>query len=86
MQNVTKKLSVGLNGFYYLQTTNDMQNGVRVGDGNRGLAFAVGPEIKYHLGRVPLILKYQKELVSENRPCGNSFWFQLGVPLWGHEH
>jgi len=86
MQNLSKKLSVGVNGYYYRQTTDDRQNGMLVEDGNRGRAFAAGPEIQYHFGEVALILKYQKEAWVQNRTAGNSFWFQIGVPLWRHEN
>lgn len=85
MRNLTRRLSVGVNGYDYLQTSDDRQSGVLVTGGNRGRAFAAGPEIKYHLGEVALILKYQKEMLVENRPCGNSIWLQLGIPLWKAE-
>ncbi len=83
MKRITRHLSVGGNGFLYRQLTNDIQNGLTVGDGNRGRDFAFGPEIKYHVGRVALIAKYEKDMLVENRPNGHSFWFQLGLPV-GH--
>lgn len=83
MQNVTKKLAIGTNGFYYQQTTNDLQNGLTAGDGNRGRDLGFGPELRYHMGRAALILKYERDFLVENRPAGNSFWFQLGLPI-GH--
>jgi hypothetical protein len=85
MVKVTRKLSIGGNGFFYRQMTNDVQNGLVVGDGNRGRDFAFGPEVKYHLGKCALIAKYEKDMLVENRPIGNSFWLQFGVPL-GHGH
>ena len=85
MKKVSKNLAVGVNGFWYQQFTNDIQNGLKVGDGNRGRDFAFGPEIRYRLGAFELIGKYEKDMLVENRPIGNSFWFQLGVPL-GHPH
>ena len=86
MQNVTKALSMGANGYFCQQTSDDLLNGVAVPGGDRGRVFATGPQIKYHLGRAELILKYQKEMLVENRTRGNSVWVQLGVPLWQHEH
>lgn len=84
MQNITKKLAVGINGFYYQQTTDDRQYGVAVG--NRGRDMAFGPEIRYHMGKMALIAKYQRDALVENRPVGNSFWLQLGLPIGkGHE-
>jgi len=85
MQNITKKIAVGINGYYYQQTTNDMQNGMIVGDGNRGRDFAIGPEVRAHVGKLGLIAKYTRDTLVQNRPVGNSFWFQLGVPI-GHGH
>ena len=85
MHNLTRELAVGVNGYYYLQTTDDHQNGVVVDTGNRGHALAIGPEARYHLGHLALILKYQREMMVENRTIGNSFWFQVGLPLGRHE-
>jgi len=85
MQHVAKKLSMGLNGYAYQQTTDDLQNGVPVPTGYRGRVLAAGPQIEYHLSGVALILKYQKEMLVQNRTSGNSFWCQIGVPLWKPE-
>ncbi len=38
MQNLTKRLAIGGNGYFYKQTTNDLQNGLMYLDGNRGRA------------------------------------------------
>jgi hypothetical protein len=86
MHNVTKQASIGLNGFYYQQTTSDRQYGIPVPGGDQGRTLAAGPQIKYRLGAMELIVKYQKETLVENRTKGNSFWCQLGIPLWHHEH
>jgi hypothetical protein len=83
MHNVTKKLALGVNGYFYQQVSDDMLNGMDAG--NRGRAFMIGPEIRYHMGRVAGILKYQKEMAVENQPRGNAFWCQFGVPLWHHQ-
>ena len=85
MQNITRKLAIGVNGYYYQQTTDDLQFGLRVGDGNRGRDFAVGPEVRYHLGHMALIAKYQRDTLVQNRPVGNNFWLQLGIPIGHHE-
>jgi len=85
MIRITRNLTVGGNGFWYKQVSNDFQNGLIVGDGNRGRDFAYGPEIKYHIGRSALVLKYEKDMFVQNRPIGNAFWLQLGIPLW-REH
>lgn len=85
MQNVTKHLAIGGNGYYYMQASNDLQNGLIFDGGNRGRNLAFGPEIRCHISQMALILKYQKDFLTQNRPVGNSFWFQLGVPI-GHPH
>jgi hypothetical protein len=83
MHNIAKKLAIGVNGYYYQQMTDDLQNGIRFGEGNRGRDFAAGPQVRYHFGRVALIAKYQRDTLVQNRAHGNAFWFELGVPL-GH--
>ena len=83
MRNITKKLAIGGNGYYYKQATDDFQNGLRVGDGNRGRDLTIGPEVRYLLGRCALIAKYERDTLVENKPVGNAFWFQLGLAV-GH--
>jgi len=84
MKNLSKKVAVGANGFYYQQTTGDLQNGMKAGpDGHRGRDVAVGPEIRCHFGHIALIAKYQRDTLVQNRPIGNQFWLQLGIPI-GH--
>lgn len=83
MQNVTKRLAIGGNGFFYQQATPDRQDGLSLG--NQGRDFAFGPEIRYHFAHYSMILKWQKEFLVENRTVGNALWLQVGVPL-GHPH
>lgn len=85
MKKIGKHLEIGGNGFWYRQMTADMQNGLVVGDGNRGRDLAIGPEIQYHVGRCAFIAKYEKDTLVENRPIGNSFWLQFGMPI-GRPH
>jgi len=85
MQNVTKRLAIGGNGYFYKQTTNDLENGLMYLDGNRGRNVVFGPQIRYHFNRFAMILKYQKDFLTQNRPVGNEFWIEFGVPL-GHPH
>lgn len=84
MRRIAKKFSAGVNGDYYRQTTDDQRNGL-VLSGTRARSVTIGPEFKYHFGRAALILKYEKEMLAENKTCGNSFWLQIGVPLGHHE-
>lgn len=81
MVNLTKKLALGANGYLYQQVTNDLQEGVIYADGNKGRDLAIGPEIRYHLGHVAVIAKYQRDSLVQNRPCGNAFWIEFGIPL-----
>ena len=83
MQNVTKKLAIGVNGYYYQQLTDDRQNDILYNGGNRGRVFDVGPQVRWHVGRLVLIAKYQKDTLVQNRARGNAFWVEFGVPL-GH--
>ena len=83
MRNITKKLAIGVNGYYFQQLTSDRLNGALVANGNRGRSFDVGPEIRLHLGHLALIAKYQKDMAVQNRTRGNQFWIEFGVPF-GH--
>lgn len=72
------KWSLGIGGYYYKQLTSDKVNGQKVAsDGNKGQAFAVGPQIKYDHKNMSFILKYQKEMEVKNKPEGDKFWFKL---------
>jgi len=71
----TGKLTLGLTGYYYRQTTDDKIAGARVGpDGVRGEAFALGPLVRYVVGNVPVTAQWQHEFHAENRPQGDKFW------------
>jgi len=85
MQNISKRVAVGGNGFFYKQTTDDAQNGLAL-QASRGRDFAFGPEIRCRVGaKLELIGKYQRDMLVQNRAVGNSFWFELGLPI-GRPH
>ncbi len=84
MRNVGKVVAFGFNGYYYQQTTGDTVNGALYLDGYRGRTVQFGPEIRCHFKRYVMGIKYEKDFLTENRPVGNSFWAQFGIPLWGH--
>ena len=86
MQNVTKRLALGFNGYYHHQLTDDMQNGLTYLDGNRLRNLSFGPEIRYHFDHYAMILKYEKDFLTENAPVGNALWFQVGIPIGGPHH
>jgi hypothetical protein len=72
--------AIGLGGFYYEQITDDSGVGAPE-DGNRGKQFAWGPQVAYQYGKASLILKYQQEAGTENRPEGDRFWLKIVCPL-----
>ena len=75
----TPKIQFGANGYFYRQTTGDTQNGVTVGDGNKGRVLAAGPFIKYQATRsLAFVAKWQHEMLVQNRTRGNRFWLQVG--------
>lgn len=70
-------VTVGLNGYYYKQMTDDKQNGVSVGDdGYKGETLALGPVVRYQAGKVPISFQYQHEMFAHNRPQGDNFWLK----------
>jgi len=75
-------LALGLNGYYYKQTTDDRLAGAKVGpDGNRGQAFAWGPGVRYQHKNVSFVGTYQRETHVRNKPEGNKFWVKAYVPF-----
>jgi len=72
----------GGQGYFYKQVSNDhgtMANGVRAidYDGNKGQVFAAGPAIKYDYKNMSLEVKYQKEVLVENKTEGDKYWLKL---------
>ena len=74
-------LQVSVVGYMLKQFTDDEVNGVRFRDGNRGQAFAAGPQVRYQLGRGGIALKWLHEMAVENRPVGNRFQLQFAIPF-----
>jgi len=82
MRQISSKAALGLNGYLYQQTSDDHQNGTIVGVGNRGRDLAIGPELRLPIGRHSILaVKYFRDTLVQNRPCGNAFWFEMGIPL-----
>lgn len=71
------------NTYFYKQLTNDKLNGNTVAAspvnsaGNKGQLFGVGPAIKYDYKNMSFTLKYQKEMMAENKPEGDRFWVKF---------
>jgi hypothetical protein len=82
MKEVSRNVAIGANGYLYQQTTNDELNGAISGGGNRGRDLTVGPEVRVNLaGHCLVIFKYFRDTLVDNKPEGNAFWFEMGVPL-----
>ena len=80
---VTPNLAVGINGYAYRQTTDDVQGGKSVnGNGNRGKVNAIGPYVSYNVTqRLAVIAKIQSEFGARNRPQGTRVWLQARIPF-----
>lgn len=78
---LSPSVRIGLNGFYYDQLSDDRVRGGRVGDGNQGKAFAIGPLLQFNTGKLTAVVKYQKEVHAENRAQGGRLWLQTLVPF-----
>ena len=72
---------LGVNGYAFTQWTDNSLKGNRVGNGNRGRAFSVGPQIRYDIGHGGLLVKWQHELGAENRFADDRFWVEFAIPL-----
>jgi hypothetical protein len=71
-------LTAGVGGYFYKQVTDDEKDGKKFhSDGNKGQVIAAGPQIKYDYKNMSFILKYQREMLAENKPEGDKFWFNL---------
>lgn len=77
------RLKVAVQGYAHKQFGKDKIGDAVVGDGNKGQAFALGPQVSYDIagGRGGLLVKYQREFGVENRSLGNRFWFEVAFPL-----
>jgi len=83
--------TIGFSGYYYQQITNDMQNGKTVvatnaagiqAVGNKGRSLDFGPQITLPIGKHgAAVLKWDHDMLVRNKPQGNSFWVQIGVPF-----
>ncbi len=82
MRAVSKKAALGVNGYLYQQTTNDQCTGTECVVNGKGRDLAIGPEFRYFFGEhKAFAIKYTRDTLVENKCRGNSFWFQLGIPL-----
>ncbi|MFL6535653.1 MAG: transporter, partial [Pseudomonas sp.] len=81
-------VTVGLNGYYLKQTTDDKQYGRTVqfagqdvDDGVRGQVFAIGPALHVtFLKYASAEIRWAKEFDVENRPEGEMLWAKISIP------
>ncbi|HEV3429943.1 MAG TPA: transporter [Paraburkholderia sp.] len=81
--SVTKQLQVGVQGYVLKQFTDDTVNGQpAAGDGLRGQAFGIGPQLRYDFGPgSAIVFKYQHEFAVRNRPEGDRLWVEFAFPI-----
>lgn len=85
------KVSIGVNGYFAKQTTNDSLHGAAVvttnADGTqsigyRGRTLDFGPQVTFPWGKHgALLVKWDHDMLVQNKPRGNAFWFEFGVPF-----
>ena len=71
---------VGVNGYYYVQTTDDNFKGpdaalLERGEGNHSTVLAVGPGVWYNYQNMFFVLRTQYETMAKNKTEGNNVWF-----------
>lgn len=80
-----KAFSLGVQGYYYVQTGADTGAGARLGP-FKGEVGAIGGTAAYNfmIGRAPISVRARvlRELDSTNRLKGTEIFFSLGLPLW----
>lgn len=81
--SITPKLQIGVQGFFLKQFTDDTLNGQTApGDGFRGQAIGIGPQLRYDIGPgAAIAFKYQHEVAVRNRPAGDRLWVQFAFPI-----
>lgn len=80
---LTPRLSVGLNGYWYHQMTDDELDGDAVnGNGNRGQVTAIGPYAMFRVSKdFALVAKWQEEFDAKNKSEGSRIWLQARLPF-----
>ncbi|MBS0252921.1 MAG: transporter [Proteobacteria bacterium] len=84
IQNLSKALGIGVNGYFYDQVTGDSGSGAKLGS-FEGRVFAIGPavNVNFALGKIPVSanLKYFHEMDVQNRLQGDAGYLTLTMPL-----
>ncbi|MCY0853610.1 SphA family protein [Cupriavidus sp. D39] len=81
--SVFPNLQLGVQGYMLQQVTDDSKNGTALpGDGFRGRAYAIGPQVRFNFTkRSGIVLKWQHEFEVHNRPKGDRIWLEFTLPL-----
>jgi hypothetical protein len=81
--SILPRLQLAVQGYALQQITSDTQNGAIVsGDGFKGRAFAIGPQVRFNFNRDSgIVFKWQHEFGVRNRPRGDRLWVELSFPL-----
>ena len=90
-QEVAHHASIGVNGYFYKQVTNDTANRAPVvtvnADGSQSVGYKgreldLGPQVTLPLGHHgAMVFKWDHDMLVQNKPRGNALWFELGVPF-----
>jgi hypothetical protein len=76
------RFSLGVNGAYYQQTTDDAVKGLVYESGYRGRDLQIGPQARFPLGKHGgFAFKYYRDTLIQNKPRGSALWFQIAIPL-----
>ncbi len=89
---LSPSVTLGLQGYFFRQTTDDRLNGqptsatngrlIGTGIGNRGSANAIGPYLSYRVSpRFAVTVKYQQDFDVKNRGEFNRLWLQVLLPF-----
>jgi hypothetical protein len=82
MRAISRKASLGVNGYLYQQVTDDKKNKTVWEGGYRGRDLSIGPAARVSLGKQSgFTVKYTRDTLVENRSRGGTLWFQIGFPL-----
>jgi hypothetical protein len=83
-KTLSKSWSLGVQGYYFQQLTNDSGSGALLGP-FKGMETGVGVTAAYHFsaGRMPATLRGRvtQDLDAENRLKGTGVWLDFSVPL-----
>ena len=85
---INKKFKIGINGFWYQQTTDDdyddkskapapVQKLLKGDEESHSKAFAIGPGIWMNINKFFLTVRYQQTFYERNYPEMKNFWVKL---------